>query len=159
MPIVNRRLNLCGSIEKETALIYRTLALLFPGENEVFKGLSVSEENHEKLVEKAKLAHKRRVLPPEFVPNSTLELEHALYHLKKTMKLLSGGLGLKEACDIALEIEDLTGEKYLQELIRGEIEIELDKEITGLLRRLSEAERAHAEIIRNFMASRNLLTL
>ncbi len=67
------------------------------------------------------------------------------------------GLGLGEACAVALELENLVGEKYLQEVIRGKIEMELDKEMSELLRTLSDEEKAHSQIVQEFTASRNLL--
>ena len=149
-------MGLCGRIEKETALIYRALEVRFPDAREVFNRLAMSEENHSELVEKAILSHKEGVLPPQFVPGSTLELEHTLYHLERTKKLLSGDPGLGEACALALELEELVGEKYLQEVIGGKIEVELDKKMSGLLHTLSEEEKEHSRIIRDFMASRDL---
>lgn len=156
--IIEKRLDLCGDIEKQTVFIYHTLEARFPEARAVFNGLALSEENHARLIEKATLSHKRQVLPPAFVPNSTLELEHTLYHLEKTTKLLPDVLGLKEVCSLSLQLEDLVGEKYLQEVIQGKIEMELDKEMSALLRTLSDEERAHSEIIKEFMASRNFLS-
>ncbi len=85
-----------------------------------------------------------------------LSLEHTLYHSERTRKLLSESLGLRKACALALKLENLVGEKYLQEVIQGKIEMELDKEMSKLLRKLSDEEEAHSRIIQEFTASRNL---
>jgi len=142
--VKEERLSLCWNVEKESLSIYRILETRFPDVKVVFHSLAVSEEHHIELEEKAKLSHRKRTLPPEFVPNSTLELEHTLYHLRKTKNLLSDGPGLKQTCALALEFENLTGERYMQEVIQGKKEMEMDKEIADLLRVRSDGERAHS---------------
>ena len=147
---MSENLRVCIAVEATTAEIYHALSRLFPQIKSFWQGLAVSEENHTKILLEAVRLHRAGILNEYIVPAS-------LPHVYKTFALVRDSkkaveaetLSLRNAFELALAIENSTGESYFQEVISQET----NSEVISKLRDLLIDEELHKDKIQKVMNS------
>jgi rubrerythrin len=145
---ISESLRVCVAVEAMTAEIYHALARLFPQLKDLWHGLALSEENHTQILLEAARLHRAGMLKEYIVPPS-------LPHVYETFALVNDSKkkvetetpSLKGAFDMALKIENSTGESYFQEVIIQET----DSKVISKLRELLADEELHKNKIQRAM--------
>ncbi|NIM07078.1 MAG: hypothetical protein GTN65_16010 [Armatimonadetes bacterium] len=150
MDEISERIEACIAIEKTVAEIYNTFSNMFPEAMAFFRELSREEEDHATILSVAKAYHNVRKLPAHIVPGPLPDIYGTLDRVRSIReRARSGDITLKEAMDMAAEIEDTVAENYLQETLMAETE---DRVILNLKKLLIES-RTHGQKISEFRAS------
>jgi hypothetical protein len=150
---LTRKLLTCIAIEATTLEIYRALALMFRGARDFWAELEESEKKHVKVLLAAGGYHLSGKMPEYLVPSSLGEIDET-YRLVNEAKnrVDSGTLSLRDALELALRIENAIGERYLQEVMRGED----NSVVIAGLQRLYGEEKLHSEMICDFIKKRGM---
>jgi rubrerythrin len=150
---ISESLRICTSIEGMTAEIYHALSKLFPEAKDFWYDLALSEENHTNILLAAAGLNRAGILTECIVPSSLPRIRETLGLVRDSKKKVeTGSLLLKDAIEIALEIENSTGEIYFQEVLTQQT----DSKVVMELRKMLIDEELHNVKIKSFMKSRGL---
>jgi rubrerythrin len=147
---ISESLRVCIAVEATTAEIYHGISRLFPQVKSFWQGLALSEENHTKILLEAARLHRAGILNEDIVPASLPHVYETFALVRDSKKAVeSGTLTLRNALEMALEIENSTGESYFQEVMGQET----DSEVVSKLRDLLIDEEMHKNKIQKVMNS------
>ena len=147
---ISESLRVCIAVEATTAEIYHAISRLFPRVKSFWQGLALSEENHTKILLEASRLYSAGILNEDIVPTSLPHVYETFALVRDSKKKVEAAtLSLKNAFDMALEIENSTGESYFQEVISQET----DSEVVSKLRDLLIDEELHKNKIQKVMNS------
>jgi hypothetical protein len=150
---LTRILLTCIAIEATTSEIYRALASMFRGTRDFWAELEESEKKHVRVLLAAGGYHLDGKMPEYLVPSSLSEIDETYRLVNGIKNRVDGGtLSLRNALDLALQMENAIGERYLQEVMKRED----DSVIIAGLQRLCGEEKLHSEMIYEFMKNRGM---
>lgn len=150
---MSESLRICTSIEGMTAEIYHAFSKLFPEVREFWYDLALSEENHTNILLAAAGLNRAGILKEYIVPSSLPYVRETLGLVSDSKKKVeTGTLSMKGAFEMALKIENSTGEIYFQEVITQQT----DSKVIMELRKMMTDEELHNVKIKRFMKSRGL---
>jgi hypothetical protein len=145
---MSESLRVCIAIEATTGEIYHALGRLFPQVQSFWHDLALAEENHTQILLEAARLHRAGLLNEYIVPASLPDVYETFALVRDSKKKVEAEtLSLRNAFDMALEIENSTGESYFQEVISQAT----DSEVISKLRKLLTDEEFHKTKIQNFM--------
>jgi hypothetical protein len=145
---MSESLRICISIEAMTAEIYHSLSGLFPQVRDFWYDLALSEENHTNILLVAAGLHRAGILTEYIVPPSLPRIHETFTLVSNSKKKVEAdNFSLKDAFEMALEIENSTGEIYFQEVITRQT----DSKVILELRKLLIDEQLHNVKIMSFM--------
>jgi hypothetical protein len=145
---ISESLRVCIAVEATTGEIYHALSRLFPQVQSFWRDLALGEENHTQILLEAARLHRAGLLNEYIVPASLPQVYETFHLVRDSKKKVEAEtLSLRNAFDMALEIETSTGESYFQEVIRQET----DSEVISKLRNLLADEELHKNKIQNIM--------
>jgi hypothetical protein len=145
---ISESLRVCVAVEAVTAEIYHVLDRLFPQVKDLWHGLALSEENHTRILLEAARLHRAGLLNEYIVPPSLPHVYETFALVNDAKKKLEAETpSLKDAFELALEIENSTGESYFQEVISRET----DSKVISKLRELLTDEELHKNKIQHAM--------
>jgi rubrerythrin len=152
MDDLRKRIEGCIEVERMAAEFYRTLAKKFPDDGDFWKELAVEEETHEAILIMVRGSSSTEKLPDEIVPGSLTSVKENIAIAKRISKKLTPGVSLKDACNLALDMETLSVEAYIQESIGSE----WGTPIVAKFKELLDEEETHKEKIAKYMKQRGL---
>jgi hypothetical protein len=148
-------LKACIDIELKTAEVYSVMERLFPEARELFRELSLSEEEHANVMMVAcglegitRLSDTTHIATTEQI----LETYRILGMMMEKADKRSF-TSLSEALSLSLLLESSAAEGYMDQVMREKA----DAEIVTYLKTFYEAERSHFRRIEQFMAEQNLV--
>jgi DNA-binding ferritin-like protein len=153
MEEISERIEVCIAVENAVADIYNSFSNMFPEARIFFKELSKEEEDHATILMVAKAYHRVGKLPEHIVPGPLPDIYGTLDHVRNVKeRVKSDDISLKEALDIAAEIEDAVAESLLQETLRKET----DERVILNLKKLMLESKTHSQRIREFRNRRGI---
>jgi hypothetical protein len=138
-------------LERGLLALYQGFARLFPGDANLWSALAVEEESHARLL----ISHEEFILAsPAFGNNllsadltelvgTTLRVEDAVRGLEERV------IGRTEAGELAVDLENGAGERHFHLTMRSTV----DDMAVGVLRRLGQYDKGHADMVRHFLAT------
>jgi hypothetical protein len=150
---LTQKLVTCIAIEATTSEIYRALARMFRDSGDLWTELEESEKRHVRVLLAAGGYQLQGKMPKDLVPSSLSDIDETYRLVNETKNRVdSGKLSLRVALELSLQMENAVGERYLQEVMKGE---DSSVVIAGL-QRLYGDERLHSEMIAGFMKKSGL---
>ena len=141
------------AIESGIAEIYRCFARMFPQAKDFWNNLGMEEENHAAILTIAAEYERRGKLPVSFASNALSHIEKTLGFLDTVRKRIDGeNVSLKEALEVALQLEASTRENHLQEVTADGT----NSIILAGLRNLAIDNEWHVQKIDSFLRSSGL---
>jgi len=145
---MSESLGVCIKIEAMTAEIYHAFNRLFPQVKDFWYDLALSEENHTNILLVAAGLHRARKLTEYIVSPSLSNIQETFTLVSDSRKRIgANNVSIKDAFEIALQIENSTGEDYFQQVMRQET----DSEVILGLQKLLVSEQLHSVKIQDFM--------
>lgn len=145
---VSDRLRVCIAVEKTAAEIYHNFSGLFPEARDLWDGLAMEEENHASILILCKRFERDGQLPGEVVPpligpvQASLELA---VNISKNIR--NRRPSLREALDMALELERSIAENYFLEAMKSKN----SSGVMAVLQHMVRETNSHVEKIHRFM--------
>jgi rubrerythrin len=145
---ISDRLKACIAVEKTAAEIYRNFSGLFPEARALWDGLAMEEENHAAVLIVSKRFLRDGKLPGEVVPpvmgpvQASLELAADI-----SRNIRTRNPSLREALDMALELERSVAENYFLEAM----ESKNPSGVMAVLQHMVRETNSHVEKIHRFM--------
>jgi len=147
-----KRLEGCIEVERMAADFYRTLARMFPEHEDFWREMAVEEETHEAILIMARGSSSGEEVSDEIVPDSLLSIKENIALAKKIIDKSDVGISVKDAFQLALNLETLAVEVYVQESIKGD----WGSPIVAKLKELLNDSKSHMEKIETYMKQRGL---
>jgi hypothetical protein len=152
---LSERIEACIVVELLAAEIYLILANSFPDERGFFMDLCHEEQEHAEILTIGMGFQRVGEVPDYIVPASFLRIYESFTHAKDIKeKIENQKVSLKEALELMLELEESLAEKHFQDIF---YHAENDSYIINKLRSLQSDSKRHADMIKDFMKSKNLL--
>jgi rubrerythrin len=152
---LSERIEACVAVELLAAEIYLILADSFPAERDFFMDLCQQEQEHADILTIGMGFQRVGEVPDYIVPESFLRI-YETFKLARDIKkkLENEKVSLKGALSMALELEDSIAERHFQDIFSH---AESDSYIINKLKTLQSDSKRHADKIKDFMKSKNLL--
>jgi rubrerythrin len=150
---MSKSLGVCIAVEAMTAEIYHAFSRLFPQVKDFWYDLALSEENHTNILLLAAGLHRAGTQTEDIAPRSLYQVQETFTLVSDSKKRVgTNNLSIKEAFEMALQIENSTGEIYFQQVITQQT----DSEVILGLRELLVDEQLHNIKIQSFMKTHGL---
>jgi rubrerythrin len=145
---LSEHLRACIDLELRAAEVYNSLHLLFPEARELFRELSLSEDDHANTLIVATGFERLLDTEKDFPVSKLPEVEKVRGMLDDiSAKIDAGQLSsVEDTLSMLLELESAQAEGYFSKMMS-----ESDSEIIKRLRQVYEDEKAHYEKLRDFL--------
>jgi rubrerythrin len=152
---LSERIEACIVVELLAAEIYLMLADSFPDERGFFMDLCHEEQEHAEILTLGMGFQRVGEVPDYIVPDSFTRIYES-FTLAKDIKekIENQKVSLKEALEMTLRMEESIAEKHFQDVFSH---VESDSYIINKLKTLQTDSERHADKIKKFMKSKNLL--
>jgi rubrerythrin len=143
-----QKLEACLKVELLCEEIYYSMCNLFPEAKKLFRQLAEEEERHADILTICSGFHKLGVMPDIIVPDSAPKIKESL-ELAEEMrqKVIEETLSLREALQMALDLEESVAEIYFNELMTEQSE----EGIISHLQKYYKDEIPHTERIKQYI--------
>ena len=150
---LSERLEACLKIETLCEEIYYSLCNAFPEAKRLFRQLAEEEERHADILTISAGFHKLGLISDIIVPNSVPEIKESLDLAEKMRRTVTEQtLSLREALQMALELEASVAEVYFNELMTDTS----DEEVISHLRQYYKDEMRHTDRIKQYILENDL---
>lgn len=151
---LSERLRLCIEVEETACEIYTILQDMFPQDRGFFHDMALEEENHASVLTVATGFNRVGKLPDRIVPRSMSPIykSHDVA-IDIRQKITKNDMSIKEALELALQMEESMVESYFYEVMHSKTE---DK-VMSVLQEMATYSESHTEKIKNFMEEKGLL--
>ena len=140
-------------VEELTRVFYEKLKAKLPEHAGLCDELMEGEQKHKRIIEEGAKMIVAGDAPDELIFPSMKILKRTCDTIKAiTMEIETVGADYHRACEMALKVEESTGEGYLQSAIK----FAKSQALHDLFRRVGQDERTHKEIILDYMKSKGL---
>lgn len=147
---MTHKLDACIKLETAIGETYRALSTMFPEARALFDRLAAEETNHAEILTKSKDLNINGELSEDFIEKlSSLVTEPLVYVQTLKHKIAKKQLSLEEALNFSLKIEQHGSEYYLQATMLKDA----SEKAVSFLQQFYQANKYHADIIREFMTS------
>jgi rubrerythrin len=152
---LSERIEACIVVELLAAEIYLMLADSFPAERGFFMDLCHEEQEHAEILTIGMGFQRVGEVPDYIVPESFLRIYESFTFVKDIKeKIENQKVSLKEALELTLQMEESVAEKHFQDVFSH---AESNSYIINKLNTLQSDSKRHADKIKAFMKSKNLL--
>jgi rubrerythrin len=150
--MLHERSDRCIAIESGISVIYKRFARMFPEAQDFWSNLAMEEENHAAILTIAAEYERRGKLPVSLFPSSWSQIAETLELLGTVRERIECyDVSLKEALEMALQLEAATREYHLFEMT----DKNANSVILAGLQRLAIDNEWHVKIIDLFLRKRH----
>ena len=150
---LSQKLEACLKIETLCEEIYYSLCNIFPQAKKLFRQLAEEEERHADILTISAGFHNLGALSDIIVPDSSSRIKESLDLARKVKKEIEARpILLREALQMALELEESIAEVYFNELMTEKS----GEEIISHLQQYYKDEMRHTDRIKQYIIDNDL---
>jgi rubrerythrin len=150
---LSQKLEACLNVEMLCEEIYYSMCNSFPEAKQLFRQLAEEEGRHADILTISGGFHNLGVMSDIIVPNSAPKIKESLDLAKKMRREIEDKtISLREALQMALDLEESVAEVYFNELMTDKS----DEEIISHLQQYYKDEMRHTERIKQYILEKGL---